>query len=380
MSDHSLVPAQERPTQKSLLKMIKTATEQSVVYEDERVKITVGPGFIEQEGKRKIHKNFTIFTDYEGSYKKEIEEKRAVRDAFEDQLHFKMRGAMPIEDDDFSPFLYSGYEFENKVTLRDILPDGWYKDKDRPCIYDDKNRARGLYYDHVERNVAFLRLTPRFSFENNLVASQYNHKLLSHSEEDGRLHQVFAIESKPCFMPSIMMNGEPALPFFIYANYAMWSGGPDPEFDFTRVNRELKAVKKAQQFIAGVIAEHMPGITLRTGTHEVILRAPGEGALAIGQDVPGDVFAYWDDEEDVRKSLDTIRDEVAPKLPEILGKDNSIILKLFPTADDITHIKSHPPDYTPPEPKRWQRVLYRIDRLLTRRPKDDDDLQLPSPE
>ena len=85
----------------------------------------------------------------------------------------------------------------------------------------------------------------------------------------------------------------------------------------------------------------------------------------MGLPIPGDVFAYWNDsEEEITRKLSELRARFEDEVPKILGPDNSLIVSLFPTAEQVEEIKANPPLYTPPQPKNWQKAVFLADGLM----------------
>lgn len=355
---------QEKPNQKSLNKMMKSATEASVVFEDDRTKITVGPGYVQQTNKPKKYKKFTIFIN-SIEFVESVEQREKNRDKTESKLGFNFGQAIPVHENEGSSD-YFGYEFEERPDLETILPDGWTLGSEGNMgriVSDSQDRFRGRISVNEETNACYINFWPCFKFDNDIVVNRRSDEYLGTVGEGESLRHSFSLQSRPYFMPALKTPSKDILPFFIYAHFYMWSEASE-EHDFSRLSKEYKKIDLAKKFIAKTIHEILPATSLKTGTDQSVIRYGGEAMLWENQ-VPGDVFAYWD-EEGIDGRVNEIKEIAACNLPEILGDDNSLILKILPTEEDIKGFKLSPPDYTPPAPKKWQAQLYKFDRWIGR--------------
>jgi hypothetical protein len=261
-------------------------------------------------------------------------------------------------------------EFENGPQI--VLPDGWSCQREdgsrdeRANILDEQGRARGYCYQlpHLPDR-AFLVFSPRFTFNHGIVASTPG---IEKEAKVGNHTVVSCGGHYPYWMSSISSEGKDILPCFIYVHPGFWPI-EKADCDFTRIEQELESIKKAEIFIAQQTRKIFPGAAIKAGTEEVTLRA-GRESMAIGIDLEGDVFAHWDADAD--ENFARLRSILEANVPDILGRDNSLIFAAFPAPEDIAAFKENAPFYTPPPPQKRQSALGWVEKnignLFNRKP------------
>ncbi|HEY8963047.1 MAG TPA: hypothetical protein VIN59_01155 [Alphaproteobacteria bacterium] len=297
--------------------------------------VTVGEHYTIVSSKQRDFEKFRIMTT--SSYTDvEEEARRAITLGFEEKLGFKFPGGAPVLQGHGM-----GYEFEDKPKLE--LPAGWeYRNKLREPrqilleIFDDQGRFRG-YLHQMSNDRASIQLWPRVMYTRDIEISGERKERTYYSDFYGQVVTEYS-SGMHYWLTGIKLledrSEKIALPCILFVNSATWS---TEGLDFVRINRDEMQIHKAQYFMANEIAKMFPGA--------------GHASTATPFDMryKADIFAHWD--EDVQAKLSELRTIFEDTLPKIIRPDNCLVLKLFPTNDELTEWKQNRPLYEAPTAK-----------------------------
>lgn len=275
----------------------------------------------------------------------------------ESRLGFKFPGGAPVVHG-----YAMGYEFEGEPAME--LPEGWTlktvpndfrPDMPLTDIHDEQDRFRGRLDKHHDRMI--LHFWPRLVFNFDIVAHTPS-KIVDLGIIDG-IPTAREDGMKKYWMTSINSAQGPIIPCILHVHPGNWDF--DGWCDFTRIGREYDAIKKGEEFIAQQTMKLFTGAAIETGLGHETTKMLGQ-KVVFGNKKPGNIFDHWDPEADEKiKQLRAILEE---NLPAIVGKDNSLVLKLFPTKEELTEWKENAPEYQPPAARGWQKPIWWLqDRL-----------------